>query len=92
VVWSGGRVGLRVVDFGGHHMVYEKKGEASMKKWAALVLFFSFLAFLPCQAALAEDGGVIYKLEEISKKQDDILKQLAEIKSELQVIKVRATQ
>ena len=56
-----------------------------MKKM--LVVLLLFLALAPSASAQAESG----KLDQILEKQDRILRTLEEIKSELQVVKVRST-
>ena len=56
-----------------------------MKKM--LVVLLLFLALAPSAFAQAESG----KLDQILEKQDRILRTLEEIKSELQVVKVRST-
>ena len=57
-----------------------------MKKGLAALLFF--LALAP--SVFAQEVSV-RKLDQILENQTEILKQLAEIKSELQIVKVRAT-
>ncbi len=59
-----------------------------MKKWLWVLLGFSLLAVAP--PALADDE-VMTKLKTIAEKQDKILSELAEIKSELNIVKIRAT-
>ncbi len=57
-----------------------------MKKGLAAILLFLVLA----PSAFAEEVSV-RKLDQILENQTEILKQLAEIKSELEIVKVRAT-
>ena len=56
-----------------------------MKK--GLAAFLLFLTLAPSAFAQADPA----KLDQVLEKQEQILRALAEIKSELQVIKVRAT-
>ncbi|MBI3315365.1 MAG: hypothetical protein HYZ87_00085 [Candidatus Omnitrophica bacterium] len=46
---------------------------------------------LLCRAALADDGFVSQKLDRVLQNQERILKTLDEVKEELQVVKVRAS-
>lgn len=63
-----------------------------MKHWAIFIL----LAFIFSHQALFADGaemssGVSGKLDQVIQAQDKILAKLDEIKAELEVVKVRAT-
>jgi hypothetical protein len=56
-----------------------------------------FAALLACAVlsappARAAESDLARKLDEVIAKQDETLKQLADIRAELQVVKVRATQ
>lgn len=65
-----------------------------MKKMftGTLTLFVTGLALLSASPVFAADLDTMdRKLAEIAEKQDSILQQLAEIKAELQVVKIRAS-
>lgn len=62
-----------------------------MKKWILATVCVSLLLALTYQSLFAEDGGFVQKIDKILSNQEQILKDLAEIKSELQIVKVRAT-
>ena len=62
-----------------------------MKKWITLSVIFSVLVIFSYQYLYAEDGSVLGKLDKIMESQTQILKDLSEIKAELQIVKVRAT-
>ena len=63
-----------------------------MKKSAlALILGFSLLAVFSSGIAFADETEIMEKLKTISDKQDQILAQLESIKTELNIVKVRAT-
>ena len=66
----------------------------------ALALVFAGCGLLFSSSAVAEDQPVVAvygqdkilaRLEAIEKKEDDISRQLEEIKAELEVVKIRAT-
>ena len=61
----------------------------------SLVLFVAVFAamavFGSARHLYADDGAVFAKLTEIGKNQEKILQSLEEIKSELAIVKVRAT-
>lgn len=54
------------------------------------VVFLSTLVFFPSQA-WSNDAIQNQKLDQVLQKQDEILKALSDLKEELQVVKVRAT-
>ena len=65
---------------------------------SVLVLFFGLMNLSTAKAAdnvtkvvQDLDTKLSTKLDEISKKQDDILTQLADIKAELEIVKIRAS-
>ena len=62
-----------------------------MKRWAILVLLV--VAFIFSYKALFADGdsAVSQKLNQVIQNQEKILRELDEIKSQLEVIKVRAS-
>ena len=64
-----------------------------MKKTAILTLLVSALSWVPLSDLRAEEvsGSVAQRLESIARDQKLILESLEQIKSELQIIKVRAT-
>ena len=62
-----------------------------MKKWILATICVSMLLALTYQSLFAEEGGFAQKIDKIISNQELILKNLAEIKSELQIVKVRAT-
>lgn len=62
-----------------------------MKKWILATVCVSLLLALTYQSLFAEDGGFAQKIDKILSNQEQILKDLSEIKSELQIVKVRAT-
>ena len=66
-----------------------------MKKWIVISALFIFAAVFTYKTLFAEEGSlssmVTQKLDQVLQNQTEILKQLNEIKSELQIIKVRAS-
>ena len=60
-----------------------------MKK-ALLFSVFGFL-LLSASASFADDGANALKLDQVLQNQNQILQKLDEIKSELQIVKVRAS-
>jgi type II secretory pathway component PulM len=62
-----------------------------MKKWILATVCVSLLLALTYQSLFAEEGSFIQKIDKILSNQEQILKDLSEIKSELQIVKVRAT-
>ena len=65
-----------------------------MKKNIFLVLFLFVFSLSFVQPALADDassGEVIRKLDEIAKTQAQIMESLEQVKAELKIIKVRAS-
>lgn len=63
-----------------------------MKKLAVILAFVSVTAGVSVSDLLAEDAGsahVMYKMKEISEKQDRILAELEAIKTELNIVKIR---
>lgn len=66
-----------------------------------LLAAFFLLALIPCAYAETDPGTAVYlkkstaessdKLDKVLASQEEILKQLKEIKNELYVIKIRAT-
>ena len=61
------------------------------KSVLGLILGFSLLAIFSSGVAFAGETEIIEKLKTISDKQDQILAQLENIKTELNIVKVRAT-
>ena len=61
-----------------------------MKKTAWSVLLFALLTLYPHVPAFADDMSMA-SLKEINAKQDRILQALEEIKSELNIVKIRAS-
>ena len=61
-----------------------------MRKIAWSVLFFALLSFCPPVPAFAEEVSSA-TLKEISEKQDRILQALEEIRSELNIVKIRVS-
>ena len=61
------------------------------KSVLALILGFSLLAVFSSGIAFADETEIMEKLKTISDKQDQILAQLESIKTELNIVKVRAT-
>ena len=61
-----------------------------MKKKVLIASFIILLA-LPCRALFAQEVALLTKLDQVIKNQEEILKQLAEIKKEVEVVKIRAT-
>lgn len=55
------------------------------------ILSVVFVAVFALAVAHASDVPDIQKIDKILQQQEEILKQLAEIKSELNVVKIRAT-
>ena len=65
-----------------------------MKKWIVVLIFFFFavvFSYKPLFADGEQFSGINQKLSQILDNQAEILKQLSDVKSELQVIKVRAS-
>ena len=62
-----------------------------MKKYAFAVLLLTLLSWLPAPTCFAEDASVLKRLDEISQNQKQILEALEQVKSELQIVKVRIT-
>ena len=62
-----------------------------MKKIAALFLVLSVLAPFGMRPAFANDEETAAVLKRFEEKQDQILQELAELKSELQIVKVRVS-
>ncbi len=62
-----------------------------MKKIAALLLMLSVVSSLGTRLALAEDAAIGSRLRAIEEKQTRILQALEELKSELQIVKIRIT-
>jgi septal ring factor EnvC (AmiA/AmiB activator) len=70
-----------------------------MKRTLFLAFLFSAAALLPSSRLLAEEEGSSIDLKETNSKieqvlttQQEILKELAELKSEMQILKVRVSQ
>ncbi len=71
-----------------------ERGRSSMKRWVIFILLM--VAFIFSYKALFADGaemsgGVSGKLDQVIQTQDKILAKLDEIKAELEVVKVRAS-
>jgi hypothetical protein len=62
-----------------------------MKKWVIVALFLAFVSAFSCRTVFAQGEMPSNKVDQILQKQDQILAALADIKSELQIVKVRAT-
>ncbi len=62
-----------------------------MKKWMIIASFFALLAVFGSQNLWADDAALSMKLNQVIAKQDEILKELGEIKEELRIVKVRAS-
>ena len=65
-----------------------------MKKALTWALVTGFIVFVPAIISRADDassGEVLKKLNEVTKNQEKILQSLEEVKSELQVVKVRVS-
>ena len=62
-----------------------------MKKIAAVFFVLSLFSSLCVRAAFADDAMLASRLDAIEKKQDQILTELAELKSELQIVKIRVS-
>ena len=62
-----------------------------MKKRVLIAALFTGLLFLGADTLRADDLQNNVKLDQVLQKQDEILKTLAEIKDELQVVKIRAS-
>ncbi len=62
-----------------------------MKKFAALFLVLSVLMPLSMPPAFASDEELAIQLKKIEDKQDQILREMAELKAELQIVKVRVS-
>ena len=62
-----------------------------MKKWVIAALFLVFVSAFSCQAVFADEAMPSNKVDQILQKQDQILAALADIKRELEIVKVRAT-
>ena len=64
-----------------------------MKKMSFALVFFMLVSFVTVTRASAEFEIIDdEKVSEIIQKQDEILQALAEIKAELEVVKIRASQ
>ena len=64
-----------------------------MKKMSFALVFFMLVSFVTVTRASAEFEMIDdEKVSEIIQKQDEILQALAEIKAELEVVKIRASQ
>ncbi len=62
-----------------------------MKKIAALFFILSVLTPLSARTASAEDAVIASRLKTIENKQDRILQAIEELKSELNMVKIRVT-
>ena len=63
-----------------------------MKKSILSALLLMALFVLPVRLAYAvENADIVQKLDQILSNQKDILQSLSEVKSELEIVKVRAT-
>ena len=64
-----------------------------MKKISLAVLFTVLMGFFSLPVSFADDisPAVMSKLDAISAKQDQILSELASIRTELNIVKVRTT-
>ena len=66
-----------------------------MRRFALVLIVFSALFVFSRHALFADgeglSGAVAQKLDEVLRKQSEILSQLAEIKQELYVVKIRST-
>ena len=60
-----------------------------MKNWLIVSVLFLFVFSFSVRAWA--DGGDSQKLDRIIQNQNEILKELAEIKSQLEIVKVRAS-
>lgn len=62
-----------------------------MKRLVWVVVLFNLTALLCGRTLLADDSGVNAKLDRVLDNQAEILKQLEEVKKEVEIVKVRAT-
>ena len=62
-----------------------------MKKIAAMFLVLSVLAPWGMRPAFANDEETAAELKKLEAKQDQILQEMAELKSELQIVKIRVS-
>ncbi len=61
------------------------------KRLFLVVLVFNLVTILCGQILFADDSGLNTKLDRVLSNQEEILKQLEEVKKEVQIVKVRAT-
>ena len=62
-----------------------------MKKISILFLVLSVLVPMGMRPAFAENEEIIAQLKTIERKQDRILQELEELRSELNIVKIRIT-
>ncbi len=63
-----------------------------MKKLTLLVMILVCVSSISVRSIWASDGPTMDKLNTILENQTEILKELSEIKEELQIVKIRASQ
>ena len=74
--------------------VVEKKEKLIMRKYFAMALLAASVVFVLSQASFADEaasGDILKRLSDIEQNQTKILQSLEEVKSELQIVKVRVS-